>query len=86
MLGKTFNYIKGVDARPVSCIGRRELPLGKHTNVCPAIDGAISWNTGSYQPEALACSTRSARSGAIDIEVVKADRPEDFSGQAYFGA
>ena len=62
IIGKTFNYIKGVNAKTGELIGRRELPLGKHTNVCPAI-GAISWNTGATT-RTRGCTTRSPRSGA----------------------
>jgi len=50
MLGETYNYIKGVDPKTGALIGRRNLVEGKQTNVCPAIDGAISWNTGSFNP------------------------------------
>ncbi|MFO1318983.1 MAG: PQQ-binding-like beta-propeller repeat protein [Burkholderiales bacterium] len=85
MLGKTYNYIKGVDAKTGQLIGRRELPEGKHTNVCPAIDGAISWNTGAYNPN-TGLLYKVGQEWCFDIEVVKADPPPAFSGQAYFGA
>jgi PQQ-dependent dehydrogenase (methanol/ethanol family) len=85
MLGETYNYIKGVDPKTGQLIGRRELPEGKHTNVCPAIDGAISWNTGSYNP-GTGLFYKIGQEWCFDIEVVKSDRPADFSGQAYFGA
>jgi glucose dehydrogenase len=85
MLGETYNFIKGVDPKSGQLIGRRELPEGKHANVCPAIDGAISWNTGSYNP-GTGLFYKIGQEWCFDIEVVKADRPADFSGQAYFGA
>ena len=85
MIGKTYNYIKGVNPKTGELIGRRELPLGKHTNVCPAIDGAISWNTGSYNPN-TGLYYKITQEWCFDIEVQKVDRPADFSGQAYFGA
>jgi PQQ-dependent dehydrogenase (methanol/ethanol family) len=85
MLGETFNYIKGVNAKTGELIGRRELPLGKHADVCPAIDGAISWNTGSYNP-GTGLLYKIGQEFCFDIEVTKSDRPADFSGQAYFGA
>jgi PQQ-dependent dehydrogenase (methanol/ethanol family) len=84
MFGETYNYIKGVDPKSGQLIGRRELPEGKHTNVCPAIDGAISWNTGSYNP-GTGLLYKIGQEWCFDIEVVKADKPADFSGQAYFG-
>ena len=85
MMGKTFNYIKGVDPKTGQLIGRRELPEGKHTNVCPAIDGNISWNTGSYNPN-TGLLYKVVQEWCFDIEVVKADPPPAFSGQTYFGA
>lgn len=85
LIGKTYNYIKGVDGKTGQLIGRRELPLGLHTNVCPAIDGAISWNTGAYSPN-TGLYYRVTMEFCFDIEVQKVDRPADYSGQAYFGA
>jgi alcohol dehydrogenase (cytochrome c) len=84
MIGETYNYIKGV-SQDGRLIGRRELPEGKHTNVCPAIDGAISWNTGAFNP-ALGLMFKITQEWCFDIEVVNPERPDDFSGQAYFGA
>ncbi len=84
MVGETFNYIKGV-TRDGRLVGRRELPEGKHTNVCPAIDGALSWNTGAFNPK-LGLHYIVTQEFCFDIEVVNPERPDDFSGQAYFGA
>jgi len=85
LIGKTYNFIKGVNPKTGELIGRRELPLGKHNNVCPAIDGAISWNTGTYNP-GTGLYYKITQEWCFDIEVQKVDRPADFSGQAYFGA
>ena len=84
MVGETYNYIKGV-TRDGRLVGRRELPEGKHTNVCPAIDGALSWNTGAFNPS-LGLHYIVTQEFCFDIEVVNPERPDDFSGQAYFGA
>jgi alcohol dehydrogenase (cytochrome c) len=84
MIGETYNYIKGV-TKDGRLVGRRELPEGKHTNVCPAIDGAISWNTGAFNPK-LGLHFMVTQEWCFDIEVVNPERPDDFSGQAYFGA
>jgi PQQ-dependent dehydrogenase (methanol/ethanol family) len=84
MIGETYNYIKGV-TRDGRLVGRRELPEGKHTDVCPAIDGAISWNTGAFNPN-LGLHYMLTQEFCFDIEVVNPERPDDYSGQAYFGA
>jgi alcohol dehydrogenase (cytochrome c) len=84
MIGETYNYIKGV-TRDGRLVGRRELPEGKHTDVCPAIDGAISWNTGAFNPN-LGLMYKITQEWCFDIEVVNPERPDDYSGQAYFGA
>jgi PQQ-dependent dehydrogenase (methanol/ethanol family) len=85
LIGKTFNYVRGVDAKTGELIGRRELPLGEHTNVCPAKDGAISWNAGSYNPN-TGLYYKVTQEWCMDIAVQKIDRPPDFSAQAYIGA
>jgi len=84
MIGETYNYIKGV-TKEGRLVGRRELPEGKHMDVCPAIDGAISWNTGAYNPKRNT-HFMLTQEFCFDIEVVNPERPDDFSGQAYFGA
>lgn len=47
---KNINFIKGVD-KEGKLIGRRDLAEGKHSNLCPAINGGISWNAGTYNPK-----------------------------------
>jgi hypothetical protein len=50
-LGKTSNFVKDVDPKTGELIGRRELHEGMNKALCRAIDGAISWNSGSYNPD-----------------------------------
>ncbi len=85
MIGETFNYIKGVDPKTGALIGRKDFTEGSFTNMCPAIDGTISWNAGSYSPS-TGLYYKNTQEWCFDIEVVKADRPKDYSGQNYFGA
>ncbi len=85
IIGKTFNFITGVNAKTGELLGRRNLDLGKNPNRCPAIDGAISWNTGTYNP-VTGLYYKVSQEWCFDIETQKVDRPADFSGQAYFGA
>ena len=85
MIGETFNYIKGVDAKSGELIGRKDFTEGSFPNMCPAIDGAISWNAGTYSPN-TGLYYKNTQEWCFDLEVVKADRPNDYSGQNYFGA
>ncbi len=50
-LGETSNFVEGVDPHTGQLIGRHDVTIGETRNVCPAIDGAISWNHGTYSPD-----------------------------------
>jgi alcohol dehydrogenase (cytochrome c) len=84
-LGKTSNFVKDVDPKTGELIGRHELNVGMNKAVCPAIDGAISWNAGSYDPD-TGLYYKVAQEWCADIDVVKIDKPKDYSGQLYLGA
>ena len=84
-IGKTLNYIKGVDPKTGELIEPRRLPLGAHANVCPILEGVISWNSGAYNP-GTGLYYKVTQEFCSDIEVQKVERPADFSGQLYFGA
>lgn len=57
--GKVVNVYKGVDninfvqdIKPDGeLVGRRDLAEGKHENLCPAINGGLSYNSGTYNPK-----------------------------------
>jgi alcohol dehydrogenase (cytochrome c) len=68
-LVKNINFIQGVDkdGKPV---GRRDMAEGKHTNLCPAIGGGISWNSGTYNPK-TGLYYKVGQEWCMDIEVVK---------------
>jgi PQQ-dependent dehydrogenase (methanol/ethanol family) len=84
-IGKTFNYIKGVNPKTGELIEPRRLPAGQHTNVCPVLEGVISWNAGTYNPD-TGLYYKVTQEFCSDLEVQKVDRPADFSGQLYFSA
>ena len=50
-LVKNINFVQDIDPKTGALIGRRDLTEGEHTNLCPAIAGGISWNTGAYSPK-----------------------------------
>jgi alcohol dehydrogenase (cytochrome c) len=63
------NFIKGVDAQG-NLVGRQDLSEGKHTNVCPAIAGGISWNSGTYSPK-TGLYYKVGNEWCMDMDVVK---------------
>ena len=69
--------MKGVDPQTGELIGRRNLQLGMNKLVCPAIDGAISWNAGSYNPS-TGLYYKTGQEWCADIDIVKG--PKCLSG------
>ncbi len=78
--GKPVNVYKGVDninfvkdIKPDgTLVGRRDLPEGKHKNLCPAIAGGYSWNAGTYNPK-TGLFYKVGYEWCIDLEVVKTE-------------
>jgi len=49
---KNYNFVKSIDPKTGELIGRRNFTAGKQAEpLCPAIDGGVSWNSGSYSPQ-----------------------------------
>lgn len=70
-LVKNYNFVKGIDPKTGELIGRRDLSVGKAaTPLCPAIDGGVSWNSGSYSPK-TGLYYKIGNEWCMDIEVVK---------------
>jgi alcohol dehydrogenase (cytochrome c) len=63
------NFIKGVDAQG-NLVGRQDLAEGKHENLCPAIAGGVSWNSGTYDPK-TGYYYKIGNEWCMDLEVVK---------------
>ena len=84
-LGETSNFVKGVDPHTGQLIGRQDITIGKHDNVCPAVDGAISWNTGSYSPD-TGLYYKIGQEWCQDMEAQSLPKPADYSGQMYMSA
>jgi PQQ-dependent dehydrogenase (methanol/ethanol family) len=49
-LSKYSNFVHSIDTNTGALIGRRDLPVGKHLNVCPSSDGAIGGGAGALSP------------------------------------
>ena len=84
-LGETSNFIDGVDPHTGKLVGRHDVTIGKHDNVCPAVDGAISWNTGAYSPD-TGLYYKIGQEWCQNMEAQHLPKPADFSGQMYMSA
>jgi alcohol dehydrogenase (cytochrome c) len=84
-LGKTSNFIDGVDAETGQLVGRHDVHIGQNKNVCPAIDGAISWNSGSYNPD-TGLYYKVGQEFCQDMEALKVPTPKEGSAQLYISA
>jgi alcohol dehydrogenase (cytochrome c) len=68
---KNYNFVKGIDPKTGELIGRRDFAAGKQTDpLCPAIDGGVSWNSGSYSPQ-TGLYYKVGNEWCIALEVVK---------------
>ncbi|GEO37642.1 alcohol dehydrogenase [Skermanella aerolata] len=69
-LVQNINFVKDIDPKTGELIGRRDMAAGKHSNLCPAIPGGISWNTGAYNPNS-GLYYKVGQEWCMDLEVVK---------------
>jgi PQQ-dependent dehydrogenase (methanol/ethanol family) len=67
----TYNFVKSIDPKTGELIGRRDFTAGKAAEpLCPAIDGGVSWNSGSYSPK-TGLYYKVGNEWCIALEVVK---------------
>lgn len=50
-LAENINFVKGINPKTGELIGRKPMPVGKETTICPYLLGARSWNHGAYNPD-----------------------------------
>ena len=84
-LGETSNFVTGVDPHTGQLQGRHDVTIGKNNNVCPAVDGAISWNNGTYSPD-TGLYYKAGQEWCQNMEAQHLPKPADFSGQMYMSA
>ena len=68
-IADNINFIQGVD-KDGKPIGRRDMSEGKQTALCPAINGGMSWNSGSYNPK-TGLYYKVGNEWCMDLEIVK---------------
>jgi PQQ-dependent dehydrogenase (methanol/ethanol family) len=70
-IAENINFVKDINPKTGELVGRRDLSLGAASPpLCPAIPGAISWNSGSYSPK-TGLWYRIVQEWCQEIEVVK---------------
>jgi PQQ-dependent dehydrogenase (methanol/ethanol family) len=69
-LVKHINFVKDIDPKTGELVGRRDMVLGAHKNLCPAIAGGISWNSGAYSPK-TGLYYKVGQEWCMDLEVIK---------------
>jgi PQQ-dependent dehydrogenase (methanol/ethanol family) len=69
-LVKNINFVEDIDPKTGELIGRRDMVEGSHQNLCPAIAGGISWNSGSYNPK-TGYYYKVGQEWCMDLEIVK---------------
>jgi alcohol dehydrogenase (cytochrome c) len=53
--------------------------------VCPAVDGAISWNSGAYGPD-TGLYYKIGQEWCQNMEAQRLRKPKDYSGEMYMSA
>jgi alcohol dehydrogenase (cytochrome c) len=77
--------VKSIDPKTGELIGRRDMTEGKQKDLCPAIAGGVSWNSGTYDP-ATGWYYKVANEWCIDLEIVKAAPITEPAAQLNIGA
>ena len=84
-LGETSNFVTGVDPHTGQLLGRHDVTIGVNNNVCPAVDGAITWSSGSYSPD-TGFYYKAGQEWCQNMEAQHLPKPKDYSGQMYMSA
>jgi len=83
-IAKNINFIQGVDKNG-NPIGRHDMSEGKHTGLCPAIEGGMSWNSGTYNPK-TGLYYKVGNEWCMDLEIVKTTPITEPMNQLNIGA
>jgi PQQ-dependent dehydrogenase (methanol/ethanol family) len=68
---ENYNFVKAIDPKTGELQGRRDFTAGKVAEpLCPAINGGVSWNSGTYNPK-TGLYYKIGNEWCITLEVVK---------------
>lgn len=81
---KHINFVEDIDATG-KLIGRRDMVEGPHKNLCPHIGGAISWNSGTYNPN-TGLYYKVIQEWCMDLEIIKTTPITEPQAQLNIGA
>jgi alcohol dehydrogenase (cytochrome c) len=84
-LVKNINFVQDINPKTGELIGRRDMVEGKHQNLCPAIAGGISWNSGAYSPK-TGLYYKIGQEWCMDLEIVRTTPVTEPQAQLNIGA
>ena len=84
-LPKASNFVKGIDPKTGELQGRRDFAEGKQSDLCPAIAGGVSFNSGTYSPQ-TGLYYKIVNEWCMDLEVVKTQPVTEPAAQLNIGA
>ena len=84
-LVKYINFVKDIDPNSGELIGRRDMVEGPHKNLCPGINGGISWNSGTYSPR-TGLYYKVGNEWCMDLTIVKTTPITEPQAQLFLGA
>ena len=84
-LVQNINFVEKIDPKTGELIGRRDMVEGSHKNLCPAIPGGISWNSGAYSPQ-TGFYYKIGQEWCMDLDIVKTTPITEPMAQLNIGA
>jgi len=84
-LVRASNFVKSIDPKTGELIGRRDMTEGKEKDLCPAINGGVSWNSGTYSPQ-TGLYYKIGNEWCMDLDIVKSKPVVEPAAQLNIGA
>jgi len=84
-LVQNINFVQKIDPKTGELVGRRDMVEGSHKNLCPAIPGGVSWNSGAYSPQ-TGLYYKVGQEWCMDLDVVRTTPITEPMAQLNIGA